>query len=399
MHKPPLHHTADGFRYEFNPDLHRRDKWHDYRGKGIYHIVLKVRQHLPLFGHLEGNIKAEKGSGEYPHIVLTDLGKFAEQALYGLPNYYASKGVEFSIIQLQMMPDHIHVIINIKRDSETHLGSIIRNYKAYVTGHFKKMEIVVNIDNENRKSHSSNDPNIITGNEGYSPTSSYTYASPLWENEKSGYHECIMRTERQLSAWQNYLTENPYRRMVMKLHPNLFERRLHITIANKDFAAYGNMFLLKNPSKLQIFFHRHVQPSQCNENGALYPPKFPYEQTCQFFHERDEILEQADNGTVLVSPFISKGEKVIEEIALEKDYSLILIQKEPIKVGWKPEGKKWHACSNGKLLILAPWELDSMEDYNGVPSETNYSRFHNMNNLASEITSLDNETSLMLKKS
>jgi hypothetical protein len=39
------------------------------------------------------------------------------------------------------------------------------------------------------------------------------------------------------------------------------------------------------------------------------------------------------------------------------------------------------------LLILAPWKLDKMDAVNGVPADTDYSRFHNLNKLAAEMCS------------
>ena len=51
----------------------------------------------------------------------------------------------------------------------------------------------------------------------------------------------------------------------------------------------------------------------------------------------------------------------------------------------KPEHHGFEACAQGRLLILAPWELDAMEAVNGVPSDSDYSRFQNLNQIAADI--------------
>lgn len=69
---------------------------------------------------------------------------------------------------------------------------------------------------------------------------------------------------------------------------------------------------------------------------------------------------------------------------------------EAVQQAWKqiPERQRFDACANGSLLVLAPWELDSMEAVNGVPSDSDYSRFHNLNNLAAEICSFNGEAKI-----
>ena len=88
---------------------------------------------------------------------------------------------------------------------------------------------------------------------------------------------------------------------------------------------------------------------------------------------------------MIVTPGISRGELMMKNECLEKGYPIIHIQKDPINPYWKPERKRFDACVNGSLLILAPWSIDSLSPVNGVPADTDYSRFHNLNTLAAEI--------------
>ena len=92
-----------------------------------------------------------------------------------------------------------------------------------------------------------------------------------------------------------------------------------------------------------------------------------------------------EGGTVIVTPGISRGEQLMKNECIEQGYPLIHLQATPIGQYWKPELKRFEACVRGTLLILAPWHLDTMGDVGNVPSDSNYSRFHNLNTLAAEI--------------
>ena len=99
--------------------------------------------------------------------------------------------------------------------------------------------------------------------------------------------------------------------------------------------------------------------------------------------------------TVIVTPGISRGEQLMKNECLAKGYPLIHLQDQPIGPYWKPERSRFDACANGSLLILAPWDLDAMGDVAGVPADSSYSRFHNLNTLAKEICSFDGEARIL----
>jgi len=44
--------------------------------------------------------------------------------------------------------------------------------------------------------------------------------------------------------------------------------------------------------------------------------------------------------------------------------------------------------------FLAPWDIDAMGDVNGIPKDSDYSRFHNLNTLAAEICAFDGEAKI-----
>jgi len=51
-------------------------------------------------------------------------------------------------------------------------------------------------------------------------------------------------------------------------------------------------------------------------------------------------------------------------------------------------------CARGSLLILAPWNLDTMGCVGAIPADSDYSRFHNLNTLAAEICAFEGEAKI-----
>ena len=73
-------------------------------------------------------------------------------------------------------------------------------------------------------------------------------------------------------------------------------------------------------------------------------------------YERDYCLRQAENGAVIVSPGISPGEKNILRAVFEAGFPTIILQENGFAPLAKPGGKRFDACAQGRLLMLAPWE-------------------------------------------
>jgi hypothetical protein len=170
---------------------------------------------------------------------------------------------------------------------------------------------------------------------------------------------------------KRYMADNPLRAMIRQQLPLLMERRLHLRIGSQDYAAFGALFLLKRAEKEQVFYHRR------DKNTGL-----PTEQTEWYRRENTRQLSEAREGVVLVSPSISKGEKLVVNAAIDEGLPVIQLQKEPIGQYWKPELRRFNACARGSLLILYPWELDK--------EVTDYARFHRLNELAAEICTTTN---------
>lgn len=185
-----------------------------------------------------------------------------------------------------------------------------------------------------------------------------------------------------------YVHDNPRRAILRRLLPDVMQRSLHVQIGGRSYGTFGNLFLLRWACKVQVFCHRRHPAT-----------RVPYETTADYARERAAWEAAILNGaTVIVTPGISAGELLFKNECLERGYPLIHIQKEPIGPYWKPERRRFEACANGRLLILAPWGLDAMAPVADVPAATDYSRFHNLNALAAEICAFTG-TATIIKQS
>lgn len=343
---------------------HRPHKtWKDYKSSGVYLITLVTHKRKRVLGELNNNIQK-------PGVELTKLGQYAEEAWKKTFEIQREKGRCVRSLGYQVMPDHIHGILQVELPMDITLGNIIRDFKAVCTKEYRELyppRLADEMDREYLSRASRKQREIYYAEHGI---------KPLFDDN---YDDTICYRKGQLENIVNYVQDNPRRAIMRALYPDLFQRRQHITIDGQDFAAYGNLFLLKRPWKEQVFCHRWLMKDGQRDYNTRY------ETTDAFQQERTAWIQAAKDGAVLVTPGISKGEQQLVKDCIEQALPLIHLQKEPIREGWNPELRRHQLCEMGQLLILSPWQLLEMNDVNGVPADTDYSQFHNMNTLAAQI--------------
>ncbi len=342
-------------RCETKHNQHRRSYWHDYHQKGLYMITMVIGGRQRLFGALVGHAHERTGTAEAPHVLLSELGqRVVEEEVPKIHCFYP----EVEVWRVAMMPDHIHLLLWVRealRDGK-HLGMVVRGFKTGCSRAWWRLQDEQGLGGETPST---------------AAAAAVPKASPLGREHlrpvlfEKGYHDRIINRPGMLENIKRYMAENPLRARIREECPRLMERQLHLWIGGREYAAFGNLFLLKYPIKEQVFFHRR------DPRTGL-----PTELTEAYQQERNRLLRMAEEGTVLVTPGISKGESLVVSDALDARLPLILLQKEPIGEYWKPPQRRFYACAAGHLLILAPW---------GVDGPTDYSRFHQLNDYARDI--------------
>lgn len=410
---------------------------HDYYAPGIYLITLVVRNrrdNLRMFGVLNDDILR-------PEVRLNEVGKGVMECWEEIPERQAKHGRKVVVHAAICMPDHFHGVIEVVEKMDVSLGEVICGFKIGCTQAWRRLVLPCTAAMDTRSPYmASSQPTPDLHRMSRKQRAAYYAAhpeakQPLWDDN---YDDTICLSDpetgeycqRHFSAMVHYVMDNARRAIIMKLRPEFMQRCLHVRIVSqgadgtqvkRDYAAFGNLFLLRWARKVQVFCHRLARRGMLSdeewqkacanwdtirafENHARknklghydrnwYRSMDPetitaidYTRTAAYRCEHDAWVAQVMAGaTVVVTPGISKGEKMMKDECIEKGYPLIHLQKEPVGALWKPEKSRFDLCTQGRLLILAPWKADELGDVANVPSNTDYSVFHNLNKLAEEI--------------
>lgn len=325
----------------------RRMYGHDYAVPGTYEVTIVVADRRPVFGEIVGTTK---GDGEKPHLKPSLLGKTVLDSEIPKIHYYYPM---VDVWQVCLMPDHLHLIIRISQPLPPgkHLGIIVGAFKGGISRAWWQLRVTA------------------------SAASAVESRPPLFE---PNYNDHILMRDGQLENWKRYLRDNPLRYIMRREYPDLYQRALCVTISGMRYSAFGNMLLLRQPEKHQVFFHRHT-------DGV------PTENTDFWKTESRRLISLGNSGDVLVTPGISECEKRIKNMALKQKLRLIHLQAAPIGRYWKPERSRFEACAHGSLLILAPWP----EDMPNFASD--YERFHYLNRLAETVCTISHITNVAVQ--
>ena len=115
-----------------DPTRHHREKGWDYRGRAIYHFTLPVEGRYPLFGTLEGE------SAETAFVRLNAFGRRVRQMLSGLPQFYEGRGYSLKVLARMVMPDHVHLVIQVLEPLPQSIGAVVRGFKSGCTKVYKE---------------------------------------------------------------------------------------------------------------------------------------------------------------------------------------------------------------------------------------------------------------------
>ena len=373
-----LEYTEHGFRQTLDPYRHHRSKRWDYKGAGIYHITMTVAEHFPLFGELVGDTPDEAC------IALNAFGKRINWLVRDLPSFYVPKGIDIKILAVQVMPDHIHVVLQVLRAMPRPVGEIVRSFKSAATAIYKREYLNAanggnNAAKDNDSARQQNPPQAVVAF-----ARIFASISSLWQPIPAGYHDCFLHERGQLRRMIDYVHDNPRRLALKRANPDLFRIHQQTSVAGVTCTTLGNMFLAEMPQRAVL---------QCSR--SLTPPDIA--------QKRAECLLEASNGTVYVTAAISEGEKTIARALREAGYPLIILLEngfpqpdDPHYAFYKPQGLYFEACAKAQLLLVEPSdELLNRPDIaakvttqaGDIPHTTQRYRFLALNAIAEQIAS------------
>lgn len=333
--------------------LRRLPGW-DYCKPWIYQITLVCanRKSAPL-----GQIVVRGGNGEWlslaeargsvktPEEVAAKVEPTAMGAeILALFLRFPEFTPEIRPIQCEIMPDHIHFIVRVMEEMKRPLGNAIGGFKTGCEKLFR-----------------------AAGGEGR------LFAE--------GFQDTILFRDGQLANMFHYLADNPRRRAIKALFPELFrvvgelavplrlsprepdvaDRAVPRARARGWFAALGNRFLLERPlaqvqvSRSDFRYKRIAKPGGGLKIERTAEGEPIVESASPGYAEKKAMLfAAAKHGAVLISPCVSDGERQIAREALAAGFPLVTLQNKGFSPLQKPSGRYFDACAEGRLLMLAP---------------------------------------------
>ena len=328
---------------------HHREKGWDYRGRAIYHFTLPVEGRYPLFGVLEGD------SAETASVRLNAFGRRVCQMLGRLAQFYKGKGYALKVLAQMVMPDHVHLVIQVLEPLPQSIGAVVRGFKSGCTKVYKEEyyysgENAAEVHGRAQSGSAGVHGHSQSGTAGVHDGAPVQFArifagrGSIWQQDKAYYHERILHAPGQLRRMIDYVKDNP-RRLWLKSHnPDLFKLHRRTEAVGLTFTSMGNHFLLSWPDGQSVEMSRSATNEQMQE------------------HLRS-ALAAAHNGAVTYTAAISKGEQLIARSLREQGYPLVVLlnngfpkEGHPHERYYKPGGVYFEACSKGQLLLLEPTE-------------------------------------------
>lgn len=273
---------------------------------GVSTPSAKSRTHFPL------QALSQPGA---PHIELSPLGIKVKESLERMPQVEP----KIELVCYSIMPNHIHFIIAVRGELSRPIGTIIRSFMGATSRSLHMLKA------EGKLQWNSAAASIAR--------KASTEKPSLWQ---PGYCIGICHTEQKLHTRIGYVIENPFFGILETERHDFMKRTMMLTIKGRRYSGYGNMLLLKEPDRLQVFCHRNHPVTH-----------EPYHLTQDFMEEKQAILNAASDGVVIVTPGISPGESDIMWSVLQNGGYVINIQQEEIPVSdkWHPEKERRIYCS------------------------------------------------------
>ncbi|MBQ4386993.1 MAG: hypothetical protein II822_05285 [Prevotella sp.] len=301
---------------------------HDYTAACIYLITVTTLERKRILGALAGD------SAGMAEIETTALGRYVAEAFRKTAAETTRKtGCRVQVLHYKVMPDHFHGILYV-RDTlpkEYSLGKIVAAWKSDCTHALWNDYTALKCDERDGEKASS--------------SCALDFSSEKQSLFSSGFNDRILFRKGQLETWIKYLDDNP-RRLWLKMHfPNRLRKVYDFVAGRKGHrhTAVGNTFLVTYPERLQVRCHRHLTEAQIEKEVAAY-------------------LQEARRGTVLISPFISPTEKAVYDACYEEKLAMIHIVNRGLDGKFVyPSGRDLTGCSEGFLLVLAPYADYSTE--------------------------------------
>lgn len=303
----------------------RRASFHDYKLPSIYMFTIFRDPNSPALSEVVGNPYIEEGP-DAPGTRLSGIGRILEEELQKTE---AMRRGTIRVLNYVIMPDHAHILLQVTQKLTVPVTSVVSAIESAVTSGSRKAGLI---------------------------------ASEATVFKGKGINDRIIWDNQRYETVRNYINDNPRRLLIKRMNPDLFRRNLSVRIGDETIDCVGNMFLLRKPM-LQVHVRRAWDSARVRD----------YKKYC---------IEEALDGTVLVSPFIHPVENEIRKKVLESGGSLIHILDHGFGERFKPTGRGLDTCAEGRMLLVCEGGASVLGE------DMSYAKASRLNRLAQRLAAL-----------
>lgn len=366
------------------PEALKRDPLSNYR-EGYFHVTLNTRGEAPVLSAIVGSVD---GEGAYaPHCVYTELGLKVKEAIASISDFHKLT----SVLESEVMPDHIHLLIHQQPGGKEHLGKVIGGLMGGCTHAYWD---VLGIDW--RKNHPTQGAKDATANE----RSATAHRLPDRDRDHTrsfrgpslfvrGYNDVEAIDEEEVEIKRQYIRNNPRKHLIQRDKPDCF--RIHRNMKSANWTPERIMrglcadrFIAADRSKQEEAWRQLTVRGIRNNRGRvsatlhfqdtrpaldlvgnlelLKSPLFPL--VCHradahlFEQQKEAVLKAARQGGVIVTACVSPKERTIVKLLQQELLPVIEVMDNGFSDRYKPTGKAFYAVAEARRLEVSPWEYD-----------------------------------------
>lgn len=372
------------------PTIHRMDRRSEYKNymlPGIYHITVKAADALRSpFGKVVGNINKPDGDPDAPRVALSPVGQMVEQELlHSIAAHYPMVEVQDYVV----MPEHMHFIVVVRRKivnkqgREAHLGQVIAGFKKGCNRRYWELTGLP-VPTGQQGEPAGTEPagtgcSAVLPQKKRTPSWGTTGRQPLFA---LGYCDVMPVDAAQLEQQRAYIKGNPRSRLMRTSNRAWLQpQRGGIDTALTISALCGYLQRECPPSlcsteALDVIKNRLLVEDgkvACDTYGdrklmehKLLPVICHRKDVKLFAKHQARCLEEAEQGNVLVSPRIAKGEQAIMDEVTHRGFPVVLIADNGFPEVYHPSTERIGRCAEGRLLIVTPWRYHYRRKDEGI---------------------------------
>lgn len=352
----------------------RRAAAHDYSRSGIYHITLHVAEGMGCpMGKVVGDAKVPDGHPDAPRVDLSPIGKMVEhELLTAIHTHYPMAEVQDYVV----MPEHIHFLLKVKgaivspNGKRLPLGQLIAGFKYGCNSRYWEM---LGLPPRKRLA----EPAATRGLASVSAGSAGGVYPTLFQE---GFCDVMPVDAEQLATQRAYIKGNPRSRLLRtSQRDRLMPQRGSVVTALTLCALQGYLRrecgatqaaaeVLEAIGERLLVLQGEAAATQgtatvvCDSYGdrsllerRLLPVVCHRKDRQRFAEQKARCLSEAQNGAVLVSARIAKGEQEIMDEAVRDGFPVVIIHDNGFPDRYHPSAERIDLCAAGRLLLVSPW--------------------------------------------